>query len=104
MNHISILFEDPQVTLIQDIEKSIQEYSLKETIDCEISAVELRRDRFSDEAEEHKDLDLVVQSFEALAKLAENLSVDATTTNGCRDIRQNAKEQFLAAIKDIKVM
>ncbi len=103
MNNISTLFDDPQVALIQDIEKSIAQYSLKETIDCEISAIELRKDKLSDDSEEFKDLEFVHGAFEALAKLAENLSEDAKTGLGCRQIRRRARDRFLIDIADIKV-
>lgn len=98
------LMTDKQVKLIESIEQSIEQYSLKEAIDCIISAIELRQELLDDKSEELKDLNMIHEFFEALSTLSEDLAEDATTALGCRQIRRRARDRFLGNIADYKVM
>lgn len=104
MSNVSMLYEEPQKALIEDIQMCIAAYSLKETIDCLIEAIEIDQEELPDESERRKDLDLIKGFIEAVSSAAEDLSEDAKTELGCRQMRRRARDNFLIAISDVKVM
>lgn len=104
MTNVSFLYEKTQKELIENIEKSIKKYSIKETVDCFIEAIELNQEVMPDDSEQSKDYDLIKAFLEAVSSAVEDLSEDATTGQGCRQIRRRARDNFLIAISDIKVI
>lgn len=102
-NSAHLLYEEPQKDLIEDIAACIRTYSLKETIDCLIEGIEVNQERYPDDSDNEKDHDMIKKYLEAVSGAADDLSEDATTANGCREIREHAKEQFLSAVKKIEV-
>lgn len=103
MSNISPLWDDPQVKLIEKTEKAIRDYSLKETIDCLISAIEVNQEGLPDESERMRDLDLIKAFLEAVSGAAEDLSEDTQAGLGCKQIRRRARDRFLINIADVKV-
>lgn len=100
---VSVLYEQPQIELIEDIAASIRCYSIKETIDCLIEGIEINQERYPNDSENEKDDDFIKSLLEAVSSAAEDLSEDATTGQGCKQIRRKARDNFLIAISDIRV-
>lgn len=97
VNVNNILLDPQQIRLIESMARSIDAYSGKETIDCLISSFELHQEVLNDGSREHENINFLIDSLEAVSKLAEELSADCIT-------RRQARDQFLIKIADIKVV
>lgn len=114
MNQVTNLVDfkvDPTTPLTDVLAKGIDKFSLKETIDCLISAIELRQEKLSDESKEYRDMQMIHNSLEAVSKAAEVLAGTETHAGGSvfkKTIEQQKRRTILAEmllnIAQIKVM
>ena len=65
------LLEDEQKELIVYLQGSIEKFGLKETIDCLISAIELRQESLEDDSKEYKDLQLLAGIMTSVSTAAD---------------------------------
>ena len=68
------LLEDEQKELILKLLGSIEKFGLKETIDCLISAIELRQESLEDDSKEYKDLQLLAGIMTSVSTAADALN------------------------------
>lgn len=112
-NSFSSLWGNDQKELIEDQARSIEKYGLKETLDCLISAIELRQEKLSDESKEYKNLQLILETLESVSKAEESLEAMEVhaihETEAFRIMREQQKRRRIMAdmllnIAQIKVM
>jgi hypothetical protein len=98
---------------IETIQKVIENHSLKDTIDCQVSALEVLQEKLSDTSKEYKNYQLILQIQEAVSKAADCLdAINIRTTPENEGylprFEQQARRRILADllldIAQIKVM
>lgn len=103
---------DPSTPLTDSLAKGIEIFGTKETIDCLISAVELRQEKLPDESKEYRDLQMIHNSLEAVSHAAEVLTGSETHVNDAMEFKKTIEQQkrrtilaeMLLDIGHIKVM
>ncbi len=105
----NILLNDQEVELIETLINHIKKYSLKETIDCLTSAIEVYADEIEEKnpestlTEEYKDLGFIAESLGYVSDATDKLSVISNEylTHAIRRI--HVKNDLVSDIATIKV-
>lgn len=84
---------DPSTPLVDSLVNGIEVFSLKETIDCLASAIELRQEKLSDETKEYRDLQMILCTLEAVSKAAEELAGSETHAPGALEFKKMMEQQ-----------
>lgn len=103
---------DPSTPLTDSLAKGIEIFSLKETIDCLISAIELCQGKLSDESKEYRDMQMIHNSLEAVSHAAEVLAGTETHVSDAMEFKKTIEQQkrrvilaeMLLDIGQVKVM
>ncbi len=103
---------DPATPLVDSLVHGIEIFSLKETIDCMASAIELTQEKLSDESKEYRDMQMILCTLEAVSKAAEELAGSETHAPGALGFKNTMEQQkrrtilahMLLNISQLKVM
>lgn len=101
MNALAEFKIDPATPLVDSLVNGIEVFSLKETIDCLISAIELQQEKSDEESKEYKSNKLIIDTLTEVSKMTEELSameVHAThETWAFRVMREQQKRRTILA-------